>query len=246
MKNPEKEIKKWWNLASEYYQIEISKDKMDDVHYGPFGSSEKKLHLLGDIKKKRILELGCGAGQVSIALAKEGGVCTGIDISEKQIAKAIKNAKSEGVNVNFVIMPFSSIKKLLKTKFDIVISVMALQYCYNLKKLFADVNNLLNANGLFIFSLEHPFYLSINPNNLKLTEKYSLEGLKKDKSDTGEYIYFHRKLSTIINFLVSSGFSLENVLEPIEKPDKIWGVGYRMALVNRLGPTIIFKSIKKK
>ena len=37
--------------------------------YGPGGATEKDLRLLGDVSGKRLLELGCGTGAVSIALA---------------------------------------------------------------------------------------------------------------------------------------------------------------------------------
>lgn len=45
-----------------------------------------------------ILDLGCGQGRHSIALAKNGGVVTGIDFSQKNIAVAKKNAETEDVS----------------------------------------------------------------------------------------------------------------------------------------------------
>lgn len=248
MENPEKELKKWWNYASDYYQKEIDNDKMSDVNYGPFGSNENKLRLLGNVKKKNILELGCGGGQVSISLAKKGAKCIGIDVSDKQIAIALKNAKKEKVDVDFKLMPFSAIEKLGKERFDIIISVMALQYCGNLKKLLNSANKLLKSGGKFVFSIEHPFYLLINPNNMEIEESYFSEGLRRETEQGRKenYIYFHRKLSTILNQLIKNGFKIKKLVEPLEKHDRIWGIGYRMALVNRIGPTIIFSCVKNK
>ena len=241
----EKEIMNWWNYAADYYQEEISKYKMDDVYYGPFGSNESKLNLLGSVKNKRILEIGCGGGQVSIALSKMGAECTAIDISEKEIKYARKNAAKEGVNVKFEMVPFSMIYKLPKNGFDIAISVMSLQYSKDLKKLFMDVNKLLKKRGILVFSIEHPLFLLINPKNMRITDSYISEGIRKDKERRKNlyYVYFHRKISTIINFLIESKFSIEKVVEPMEE-DKIWGLGYRKAIVNKIGPTIIFKAVK--
>jgi ubiquinone/menaquinone biosynthesis C-methylase UbiE len=247
--NYEENIKNWWNLASSYYQEEISSDNMEDVNYGPFGSSEKKLHLLEKIKGKKILDIGCGGGQASIALAKQGGICTGIDISEKQITAAVKNSKKEGVSVEFLISPFSSISKFGKNVFDTAISIMSLQYCNDLSRLFNDVNRLLRRDGLFVFSIEHPFYLIVNPATLKINDSYFSEGIKREK-ETGTdgkssyYLYYNRKISTIVNLVVSAGFVVEKILEPMEKPDIIWGNGYRRALINKIGPTLIFKCRK--
>ncbi len=53
-----KETKKWWESASEYYQ-KISKIPID-VHYGPGSPNEKHFKLLGNVKGKKILEIGCG------------------------------------------------------------------------------------------------------------------------------------------------------------------------------------------
>ncbi len=245
-RNTEEKIKDWWDISSDYYQKEIIGDKMEDVNYGPFGSNERKLRLLGNVKSKRILDLGCGGGQTSIALAKKGAVCTGIDISEKQLEKAARNAEKANVNVKFLRLPFSSIGRIRGRRFDIVISVMSLQYCSDLKSLFKHVNKLLEDNGIFVFSIEHPFYLLIDPDTMKLTESYFSEGIRKDFSDEEKvpYIYFYNKISTIVNLLISSGFSIENIEEPMDKPDRIWGSGYRAALVNRIGPTVIFKARK--
>lgn len=245
----EKIIKEWWDSASEYYQKEISADKMTDVQYGPFASSEKKLRLLGKVKGKKVLELGCGGGQVSIALAKKGAVCTGIDISSKQMGFARNNAKKEGVNVEFIELPFSKINKLKPRKFDIVISVMALQYCTDLNALLRNVRDLLVKDGLFVFSIDHPFYLLMDPKDMKIKEGYFDSSLKIKKEKWPDrsihyFAYYERKISDIVNSIIESGLKLERVIEPFDKQDKIWGTGYRRALVNKIPPTIIFKCRK--
>ncbi|MGC8533391.1 MAG: class I SAM-dependent methyltransferase [Candidatus Parvarchaeum sp.] len=247
--NSERLIKEWWDSASEYYQKEISEDKMNTVQYGPFGSSEEKLKLLGKIKGKDILELGCGGGQVSIALAKKGAACTGIDISNKQIEFAVENAKKEGVKVEFIRLPFSHINKLKPRKFDVIISVMALQYCTDLRAILKNVLDLLVKNGIFVFSIEHPFYLLIDPKDMKIKESYFDSGLKIKKERWPDksihyFAYYDRKVSDIVNLILESGLKLERIIEPFDKEDRIWGRGYRRALINKIGPTIIFKCRK--
>jgi 2-polyprenyl-3-methyl-5-hydroxy-6-metoxy-1,4-benzoquinol methylase len=248
-KNSEEMMRKWWDSASEYYQKEISADKMTDVQYGPFGSSEKKLKLLGKIRGKKVLELGCGGGQASIALAKEGATCTGIDISHKQIDAARKNAENEGVKVEFLELPFSRIGELKPKKFDVVISIMALQYCIDLRALLKNVGNLLVKGGIFVFSIEHPFYLLMDPKDLRIKESYFNSGLKMQREkwpdNTVHYFaHYDRKISDIVNPIIDSGLKLETMVEPFDSQDKIWGVGYRKALVNKIAPTVVFKCRK--
>ena len=74
-----KETKKWWEQVSEWYQKE-SKIPIS-IHYGPGSPNEDKLKLLGNLKGKDILEIGCGGAQCGIAMAKKGAKVTGIDIS---------------------------------------------------------------------------------------------------------------------------------------------------------------------
>ena len=45
--------------------------------YGPNGPTERELRLLGDVKGKRVLELGCGTGETAVALAQQGAVVIG-------------------------------------------------------------------------------------------------------------------------------------------------------------------------
>jgi ubiquinone/menaquinone biosynthesis C-methylase UbiE len=245
IKNNEKTIKEWWNSASEYYQNEISGDRMVDVQYGPFGSNEKKLKLLGEVKGKKILEIGCGAGQAAISLAKKGAICTGIDISPNQIKFAKKNAEKEKVTVKFLELPFSSLNTLKSRKFNIVLAIMSLQYCVNMADLLKNVKNLLVKDGIFIFSIESPFYLVMDPRDLKIKESYFNVGLKRKREKWPDgsihyFMYYDRKISDIINLIIDSGLKIEKVLEPLDKEDNVWGKGYRRALVNKIAPTIIF------
>jgi 2-polyprenyl-3-methyl-5-hydroxy-6-metoxy-1,4-benzoquinol methylase len=48
------------------------------------------LNVIGNIKDKNILDLGCGSGKYSIVFAEMGAIVTGVDISKKQIELAQK------------------------------------------------------------------------------------------------------------------------------------------------------------
>ena len=64
--------RRYWDGLSARYQrvMEIS---TDDFHYGPQIPGESRLHLLPPLKSgMRALELGCGGGQNSVWLAKQG------------------------------------------------------------------------------------------------------------------------------------------------------------------------------
>ena len=63
-----------------------NKVEAHDRLLGPIG--DVGIALLGDIKGKRILDIGCGAGATSLAMAAAGAQVVGVDISENLLAKA--------------------------------------------------------------------------------------------------------------------------------------------------------------
>jgi len=79
------------------------------------------------VEGKKILDLGCGLGKMSVYLSKQGAEVTGIDIGDKLIESAKRLAVHNQVNCKFVIadsahLPFE------KEKFDIVICLGVLHH----------------------------------------------------------------------------------------------------------------------
>lgn len=71
-----------------------------------------------------ILDVGSGSGCIAISLAKEipNSEIYSIDISEKALNTAIKNAINNNVVVNFIHADIFSIKNIVNKKFDIIVS----------------------------------------------------------------------------------------------------------------------------
>ena len=73
-----------------------------------------------------ILDIGTGSGCIAISIAKllKNSVVTAVDVSEKAITVAKKNAESNGVNVNFIKDDILNPKnpELIDNQFDIIIS----------------------------------------------------------------------------------------------------------------------------
>jgi SAM-dependent methyltransferase len=83
------ENRRHWNLISRAYQDDHDPQIGARPRlWGMFSIPDATLGALGDVTGKRVLELGCGAGQWSRALAAEGAVVVGLDLSEAQLAAA--------------------------------------------------------------------------------------------------------------------------------------------------------------
>jgi len=114
-----------WNIISRGYQ-EKTRISLEDVHYGPISPGESELKLLGDVREKNILEIGCGGGQNTIVLAKWGARSVGLDISEEQIKHAKALAKTNKVSVTFFMGTMEDLSMFNHESFDICLSSCAI------------------------------------------------------------------------------------------------------------------------
>lgn len=250
-------VQKWWDEVAESYQ-ESSDIHIESAHYGPYAPDEAELNLLGNIRGKEILEIGCGGGQCSIAFVKKGAICTGLDISREQLKYASKLARKNKARVNFIYGNFQNLSRFKSNNFDIVFSAYALQYAPDLNKIFPQVNRVLKKDGVFLFSFDHPFYLLIDPTSKKLVASYFATGRHefvetwKDKT-RHKFVYYKVKVSDVYDALVRSGFYVEKIVEPLSLNKKQsawkrrpWEKIYPEETVKLIGPTIIFKTKKSK
>jgi len=251
----EKEIKKWWEATSEKYQ-DTAKIHTKSAHYGPYAPDENRLKLLGNVRGKKILELGCGGAQCSIAFAKQGAKVTGMDLSEQQLEYAKKLAEKNNVKVDFIQGSFQDLSKLKSNNYDIVFSAFAFQYSPELNKLFKQIHRVLKKKGIFVFSFDHPFYSTIDVKTNKIVRKYEagkyIEEEVRQDGKKHKFVGFTRKIGDIYDSLLKSGFFLEKIIEPIEMKNQVawtkdfWKGVYPKGLVKMIPPTIIFKARKLK
>ena len=212
-----------WNRISSQYQAH-RRISTDDVHYGPLAPGERELGLLGDVHGKKILEIGCGGGQNSIALAKWGATCTGLDPSTAQLDYARRLAHAECVTVRFVTGVAEDLGAFAESTFDLVLSSFAFDYVADLQRTYSEVARVLRPGGLFVFCHSHPWfqavgwYLSGDPDAPEVAEYATWPAIEEwDWSfgdDTTVPMRGHlRPLAQILNQLIEAGFRLERLVE---------------------------------
>jgi len=245
-----KEVKKWWEGASKYYQEECKIPV--DIHYGPGSPNENHLRLLGNLKGKKVLEIGCGGAQCGIAMAKQGAKVTGIDISEEQLKFAKALAEKNKVRIKLIQGSFQDLGKIGANSHDIAFSAFAFHYSPDLGKLFRQTNRILKKNGLFVFSLDHPFSRTADSKTLKLKNSYFKTGkwVETFNDPTKKFIMYTHTISELYNSLVESGFLVEKIIEPDSRKrypyDSWYGLwDYTPKYLKMFPPTIIFKCRKK-
>ncbi|MBO5313239.1 MAG: class I SAM-dependent methyltransferase [Clostridia bacterium] len=180
--------------------------------------------LLGDLTGKRVLDIGCGYGAMTIKIASKGArQVTGIDVSERMIEKGKR--ENPHPSITYKVLPAEELTSL-EGRFDAVVSCLAIHYIEDFEKLFSDVYSLLNPDGEFIFSMEHPMYTAskvaqrwiCEPNSEIatgfVTDHYGEEGLRCIEWLGKKITKYHHKVDTVFNSLISAGFSFERVIEP--------------------------------
>ena len=105
-----------WENAPASDKIPIELDPGLAFGTGQHPTTRMCLELLGeqDLDEKRLLDVGCGSGILSLAAAKLGAIVTASDLDEWCIAATKENAEKNGVvvvthlaaGVNWVVEPF--------------------------------------------------------------------------------------------------------------------------------------------
>ncbi|MEW6556293.1 MAG: methyltransferase domain-containing protein [Elusimicrobiota bacterium] len=73
------------------------------------------------LPKSKVLELGCGTGDISFSFARRGFEVTGVDISPTAIRMAKKRAKEKGLKVKFVVGDVTKLKGFCDNYYDLVL-----------------------------------------------------------------------------------------------------------------------------
>jgi 2-polyprenyl-3-methyl-5-hydroxy-6-metoxy-1,4-benzoquinol methylase len=110
-----------------------------------------------DSKNTRVLDIACGSGRHSVALANLGFNVVGFDTSEGMIAAARNHAKSVEAEVDFIIADMFTFQKDVEGPFDIVLclgnSLALLSSFKEMQEVVAQVHGVLDPHGSFIFQV---------------------------------------------------------------------------------------------
>lgn len=244
-----------WDRLSADYQARHG-FVTDSAHYGPWAPCEDELRLLGDVRGRHILELGCGGGQSSIAFARQGAVATGLDISDAQLAYARQLAAAEKVAVQFVQGTAEDLSAFASGDWDIIFSTYALHYVADLPRCLAECSRVLHAGGSFVFSLDHPLrdcFFDAEEDEVAILPSRSYFDSQPvrwrwpDRSDLVIQSY-HHTIAEWIDLLAGADFRLTRLLEPSPPADLLdatFPSDGALAPLRHIPQTIIFVAEKR-
>lgn len=222
----------YWDSAADDYLAEHGEFLGDaSFIWSPEGVDEAQARLLGPVKGKRILEIGCGAAQCSRWLSAEGADVVAFDISVEQLRLAKELDRRTGTAVRAVAADTVAIPFRDDT-FDLACSAYgALPFVAEAEAALREIARTLKPGGSLVFSVTHPIRWTMpddpTPAGLKIIQSYFDRTPYVEVDDDGVPIYaeHHRTIGDWIRALTGAGLVVDDLLEP-EWPadhDQVWG-----------------------
>ncbi|MET8149454.1 class I SAM-dependent methyltransferase [Actinoplanes sp. NPDC005259] len=222
----------WWDLDADDYQEEHGTFLGDvDFVWCPEGLREADARLLGEVRGRRILELGAGAAAGARWLDGQGADVVALDLSAGMLGHARAAADRSGVRVPLVqadalALPFAT------SAFDVVCTAFgAVPFVADSGMVMKEVARVLRPGGRWVFSITHPmrwiFLDEPGEEGLVATHPYfdRRPYVEQDADGMPTYVEQHRTLGDRVRELVGAGFVLDDLVEPEwpEGHDQIWG-----------------------
>jgi SAM-dependent methyltransferase len=168
----------------------------------------------------RVLDVGCGDGQVSRLAARLGAEVVGIDPTWNCIRVATDRGGGVFAQAGAVGLPFAD------ATFDAVVACLVFEHIRDVDDAIAEVARVLRPGGRFAFFLNHPLLQTpnsgwIDDQFLDPPEQYWRIGPYLVEDETIEEVekdvfipFIHRPLSRYLNTLAEHGLFLERMEEP--------------------------------
>lgn len=169
--------------------------------------------MLGDVRGKDVLELGCGAAQWSIALAGLGARCVGLDNSERQLEHARRGMAAAGVDLPLVHASAEDVP-LADASFDVVFCDHGAMTFADPERTIPEAARLLRPGGLLAFNAETPLhFICWDESANRAGERLRLNYFEADRADDGEAVTFSRPYGAWIRLFRANGLVIEDLIE---------------------------------
>jgi 2-polyprenyl-6-hydroxyphenyl methylase/3-demethylubiquinone-9 3-methyltransferase len=187
---------RWWDKNSEFKPLH-------DIN--PLRLNYIKTHSGGSLDGKKILDVGCGGGILSEAMAVEGAQVLGIDMAEAGLEVAKLHLLESGQKVQYRKIPVEELALENAQKFDVVTCLEMLEHVPDPSAVIKACSELVKPDG-------HIFFSTLN-RNLKsylfaiVGAEYVLKLLPQGTHDWDKFI----QPSEMDQFARDAGLSLKSM-----------------------------------
>lgn len=166
---------KWWDKTSEFKPLhEINPLRLNWIDQ------------LANLRGKKVVDVGCGGGILTEAMALKGAMATGIDLADKSLKVAQLHLLESGVDVTYEKISTEDFAKREAGQFDVVTCMEMLEHVPDPDAIVAACHKLVKPGGWVFFST-----LNRNPKSFVFAiigAEYILQLLPKGTHDYNKFI----------------------------------------------------------
>jgi len=186
--------------------------------------------MLGDVRGRHVLDIGCGNGFLLLRLRQNGAIATGIDNSSEMIMQAKQHFENRLCVATADYLPIRT------NVCDAAICSLTINNFPSAditKHAFQEAFRILRPGGLFIISLPHPHTLETsarfrwtdwedgqNQENLVPGEGFRRQ-IMGVNGEMISIVNFYWPKQTLLNFAQRAGFIVDKVIEATASDDEI-------------------------
>ncbi|PFL17643.1 hypothetical protein COJ07_21475 [Bacillus cereus] len=216
IKNNDKIAQEWDEISPlRYEQLTSNRDLSYNYILKPFILEKVKY-----LDNTKIIEIGCGTGNLASELINYGSFLLGIDLSRESI-KIAQETNKDSSKMIFQQINIEEYASSTPEEFSLAISNMVLMDVQNLNSVVDSIYKILKPNGKFIFTIIHPCFWAQykqynNEHWFKYEEEFNIIGnftITLDPDNRFKTSHTHRPLEQYINTLIQNSFILEEIKE---------------------------------
>jgi ubiquinone/menaquinone biosynthesis C-methylase UbiE len=186
-----------------------------DTAHNAFNASYERpatIELLGDVRHRQVLEVGCGAGPLTTWLVDHGAHVTAMDVSPEMVRLA---AARVGGRARLVVGDLERpLDDVADGSVDVVVASLVLHYVRHWLPVLAEFRRVLVPGGVVVFSTHHPAmdWQLHSPDDYFAVKQVTETWTKGGRPFA--VTFWRRPLTAMTEAVAAAGFVIERLIEP--------------------------------
>jgi ubiquinone/menaquinone biosynthesis C-methylase UbiE len=186
---------------------------------------EWMLKTVSDVRRKDVIDLGCGEGRFCRMLRERGGNVTGVDMCQE----LLDEARRLDPGGTYAIGNMERLDEIAAERFDLGVAYLTLVDVADLAAAVGEAHRILKPGGRFIVCNLAPMVTAgmtwhRDGDGKKLhyrLDNYVDEGPREFVMCATKITNIHRTLSSTVNTFLAAGFVLDGIREPIPSSEQL-------------------------